>query len=60
MSKNRKIEVKGVVIAVTEREKEDFISLSDIANGFEGGTGLIEKWIRKVKKTIESDIGRSL
>ena len=52
MAKNRKIEVKGVVIAVTEREKEDFISLSDIANGFEGGTGLIEKWIRN-KNTIE-------
>jgi hypothetical protein len=52
MSKNRKIEVKGVVIAVTERGKEDFISLSDIANGFEGGTGLIEKWIRN-KNTIE-------
>ena len=52
MSKNRKIEVKGVVIAVTERDKEDFISLSDIANGFEGGTGLIEKWIRN-KNTIE-------
>ena len=52
MSKNRKIEVRGVVIAVTERGKEDFISLSDIANGFEGGTGLIEKWIRN-KNTIE-------
>ena len=52
MSKNRKIEVKGVVITVTERDKADFISLSDIANGFEGGTGLIEKWIRN-KNTIE-------
>lgn len=52
MPKSRKIEVKGVTIAVTERDKEDFISLSDIANGFEGGTGLIEKWIRN-KNTIE-------
>ena len=52
MSRNRKIEVKGVVVTITERNKEDFISLSDIANGFEGGTGLIEKWIRN-KNTIE-------
>jgi hypothetical protein len=52
MAKNRKIEVKGVIVTITEKEKEDFISLSDIANGFEGGTGLIEKWIRN-KNTIE-------
>ena len=52
MAKNRTIEVKGVNISVVERGKEDFISLSDIANGFEGGTGLIEKWIRN-KNTIE-------
>lgn len=48
----RTIEVKGVSITVTSQDKEDFISLSDIANGFEGGTGLIEKWIRN-KNTIE-------
>jgi KilA-N domain len=52
MNKNRKIEVKGVVIAVTERDNEAFISLSDVANGFDGGTNLIEKWIRN-KNTIE-------
>lgn len=49
MAKNRTIEVKGISITII---KEDFISLSDIANGFEGGTGLIEKWIRN-KNTIE-------
>jgi len=52
MAKNRKIEVKGVVVTITEKGKEDFISLSDIATGFDGGTGLIEKWIRN-KNTIE-------
>lgn len=52
MAKNRKIEVMGVVVSVAERLKEDFISLSDIANGFDGGTALIEKWIRN-KNTIE-------
>jgi hypothetical protein len=49
MAKNRTIEVKGISITII---KDDFISLSDIANGFEGGTGLIEKWIRN-KNTIE-------
>ena len=52
MAKSRKIEVQGVVVSITEKGKEDFISLSDIANGFDGGTGLIEKWIRN-KNTIE-------
>jgi KilA-N domain len=53
MAKNKRtIEVKGVSITITSQDKEDFISLSDIANGFEGGTGLIEKWIRN-KNTIE-------
>ncbi len=52
MAKAKVIEVKGIKISIVEREKRDFLSLSDIANGFEGGTGLIEKWIRN-KNTIE-------
>lgn len=53
MSKStRSIEVKGISITISSKQNEDFISLSDIANGFEGGTGLIEKWIRN-KNTIE-------
>ncbi|MBP6664453.1 MAG: KilA-N domain-containing protein [Chitinophagales bacterium] len=52
MAKKQSIEVKGVVITVTQKTGEDFISLSDIANGFEGGTALIEKWFR-TKSTIE-------
>jgi hypothetical protein len=49
MANKRVIEVKGIPISIV---KDDYISLSDIANGFEGGTGLIEKWIRN-KNTIE-------
>jgi hypothetical protein len=49
MANKRVIEVKGIPITII---KDDYISLSDIANGFEGGTGLIEKWIRN-KNTIE-------
>jgi phage regulator Rha-like protein len=52
MAKNRSIEVKGVIISVTQKVGDDFISLSDIASGFEGGTALIEKWTR-TKSTIE-------
>lgn len=43
MAKKQSIEVKGVIITVTQKTGEDFISLSDIANGFEEGTALIEK-----------------
>jgi hypothetical protein len=49
MATKKVIEVKGIPISIV---KNDYISLSDIANGFEGGTGLIEKWIRN-KNTIE-------
>ena len=52
MTKNRKLEVKGISITVTVKNQEDFISITDIANGFEGGSSLIEKWIRN-KNTIE-------
>jgi KilA-N domain len=52
MAKNRKIEVKGVVISVSERNDDDFISLTDIATGFDGGSSLIEKWLRN-KNTLE-------
>lgn len=46
------IEVQGVEITISKRGSEDFISLSDIVSGFEGGSALIEKWIRN-KNTIE-------
>jgi hypothetical protein len=52
MAKNRKFEVKGVVIGVSEKNNDDFISLTDIAMGFEGGSALIEKWLRN-KNTLE-------
>lgn len=52
MAKSRKIEVKGVIITVSEKGKDDYISLTDMVSGFEGGNSLIEKWIRN-KNTIE-------
>ena len=52
MAKNRKIEVEGIVVTISERNNDDFISLTDVANGFDGGYTLVEKWIRN-KNTIE-------
>jgi KilA-N domain len=52
MAKNRQIEVKGIVVTISERNNDDFISLTDVANGFDGGYTLVEKWIRN-KNTIE-------
>lgn len=52
MSKTRKIDVKGVSITVSQKNQEDYISLTDMVSGFEGGNSLIEKWIRN-KNTIE-------
>ena len=52
MAKNRKIEVNGIAVTISERNNDDFISLTDVANGFEGRYTLVEKWIRN-KNTIE-------
>lgn len=52
MAKNRQIEVNGIVVKISEQNNDDFISLTDVANGFEGGYTLVEKWIRN-KNTIE-------
>jgi len=49
-----KINVNGSEIAVTstgENENDDFISLTDMTKSFEGGSALIEQWIRN-KDTI--------
>lgn len=51
-AKKQFIEVKDISVTITKKTGEDFISLSDIANGFEGGTALIEKWFM-TKNTIE-------
>lgn len=50
--KNRTISVKGSEIAILRKEREDYISLTDMVRGFEDGLVLIEKWLRN-KNTIE-------
>jgi hypothetical protein len=50
--KNRTISVKGSEISILRKEREDYISLTDMVRGFEDGLVLIEKWLRN-KNTIE-------
>ncbi len=52
MAKTKSIVVRGTKISIIEREKKDFISLTDMVKGFEEGSVLIEKWLRN-KNTIE-------
>lgn len=51
-SKNKKVEVQGAEISIIEKDQEDYISLSDMVKNFDGGSALIEQWLRN-KDTIE-------
>ena len=51
MMKKRTITVKGTEVAVTTRHEQDYISLTDMVKGFEGGSSLIEQWLRN-KDTV--------
>lgn len=46
------INVKGTEVSVLAHNDDDFISLTDMVSGFEGGNSLIEQWLRN-KDTIE-------
>lgn len=55
MNKNFAIEVKGLPIAVTRRQGDDYISLTDLANAKEGearAADVIKNWIRN-RGTLE-------
>jgi len=53
MSKKRKstITVKGTKVNVYTESDMDFISLTDMVKNFEGGSALIEQWL-KSKDTV--------
>ncbi|MEX2568000.1 MAG: KilA-N domain-containing protein [Cyclobacteriaceae bacterium] len=51
-SKNKTVRVQDTEISIIEKDKEDFISLSDMVKNFDGGSALIEQWLRN-KDTIE-------
>ena len=55
MSKNKKIEVKGIPITVFQTNEDDYISLTDIAKSKENDSraaDIIKNWIRN-RGTIE-------
>lgn len=49
MSKKQSLVVQGVEIHIASRGEEDYISLTDMVSGFEGGGTLIEAWLRNKK-----------
>ena len=51
-SKNRTILVNNIEISISSVNEQDYISLTDMVAGFEGGSVLIESWLRN-KDTIE-------
>ena len=53
MSKQKKstINVQGTAIGILSHQEDDFISLTDMVRKFEGGSSLIENWLKN-KDTI--------
>jgi hypothetical protein len=49
---DRSLIVQGVEIHLTQRNEEDYISLTDMVSKFEGGSTLIESWLRN-RNTVE-------
>ena len=49
---NKSLTVQGVEIHLTTKGEEDYISLTDMVSKFEGGSSLIESWLRN-KDTVE-------
>lgn len=52
MANNKSIVVQGVEIHLFAHDEEDYISLTDMVSGFEGGSALIDAWLR-TKDTLE-------
>ena len=46
------ITVEGIEIRLLTESKSDYISLTDLTQNFEGGNGLVEKWLRN-RNTVE-------
>ena len=49
--KNRIINVKGSAVTVATRHEQDYISLTDMVKHFDGGSALIEQWLKN-KDTV--------
>ena len=51
MSQNQVITVQGIPVNVTQRNSQNYISLTDMVKGFDGGSALIEQWLKN-KETV--------
>jgi hypothetical protein len=49
--KSRVISVRGAEISIAVRHEQDYISLTDMVKGFDGGSALIEQWLKN-KDTV--------
>jgi hypothetical protein len=49
--KSRTINVKGTKVTVTARHDQDYIALTDMVKSFDGGSALIEQWLKN-KDTV--------
>ncbi|MBK1683221.1 KilA-N domain-containing protein [Rhodoferax fermentans] len=49
--KNRIINVKGAEVTIATRHEQDYISLTDMVRNFDGGSALIEQWLKN-KDTV--------
>jgi hypothetical protein len=48
---NRSITVQGTEVSIATRHEQDYISLTDMVKSFEGGSALIEQWLKN-KDTV--------
>ena len=51
MGKQSKINVQGTAISILQRNENDYISLTDMVKNFDGGSALIENWLKN-KDTV--------
>ena len=49
--KNRVIKVKGTAITIASKGQQDYVSLTDMVRNFDGGSALIEQWLKN-KDTV--------
>jgi hypothetical protein len=49
--KNRIINVKGAEVTIATHHEQDYISLTDMVRSFDGGSALIEQWLKN-KDTV--------
>jgi hypothetical protein len=56
-SKPATIEVQGTAITVIAKEQGDYISLTDMVRNFEGGSALIEQWLKNKDGAVPRPLG---